>query len=174
MNDDRTPPEEEERLPGRPNKSRLKRESAALQDLGRELVEMRQDALDRLPLSDELREAVELARGIRKGGGRKRQIKFIGKLLRKGEGETIREALEATERSEARQRARFHELENWRDRLIEEGDDALSEFLRNHPDTDVQHLRQLIRNARRERDRGKEPRAARELFRYLRDEVGAR
>ena len=173
MNDEWMPPENEEEQPsGRPNKSALKRESAALQDLGRQLVEMPRDTLDGLPLSDELREAVDVARGIRKGGGRKRQIKFIGKLLRKGEGETVQQALADIEQSEARQQARFHALEDWRERLIEEGDEALTEFLQAHPGTDVQHIRQLIRNARRERKQGKQPRAARELFRYLRDEAG--
>ena len=153
------------------SKSELKRDSHALTDLGRELVELPQSKLDKIPLDDTLLDAVNLARRIKERGGKKRQIQYIGKLLRKGDAEPIIVAMEQLKTEHLKENAKFHRLEQWRDRLIEEGDKALGELLTEHPDIDRQHLRQLLRNAQQEKKQNKPPKAAREIFKYLRDSL---
>ncbi len=151
------------------SKSQLKRESHALTDLGKELVELPQNKLDKIPLDDTLLDAINLARRIKERGGRKRQIQYIGKLLRKTDAEPIIAAMDQLKSEHLQESARLHKLEQWRDRLLEEGDSALGELLSQHPDADRQHLRQLLRNAQREKKQNKPPKSARELFKYLRD-----
>jgi len=151
------------------SKSQLKRESHALTDLGKELVELPQSKLDTIPLDDQLKEAVALARRITERGGRKRQLQYLGKLLRNSDAEPIIAAMETLRTAHLQENARLHRLEQWRDRLLEEGDSALGELLDQHPTVDRQHLRQLLRNAQNERKQNKPPKAARELFRYLRE-----
>ncbi len=154
------------------SKSQLKRESHALTDLGKELVELQQNKLDKIPLDDNLRDAIDLARRIKERGGRKRQIQYVGKLLRKVDAEPIIAAMDALKLDHAKENARLHKLEQWRDRLLEEGDDALGELLGQQPDLDRQHLRQLLRNAANEKKLNKPPKSARELFKYLRENLG--
>lgn len=151
-----------------PSKSRLKRESAALRDLADALLELSEDRLVRLDLPAELREAVQLGQSITAHGGLKRQRKFIGKLLRGMDTEPIRAGLAAVNNEGAEATRRLHVIERWRDRMLAEGDSAVNDFVSNHPDADRQKLRQLVREARRERDEGKPPRSARLLFRHVR------
>ncbi len=153
------------------SKSQLKRESHALTDLGKELVELPQNKLDKIPLEENLLDAINLARRIKERGGKKRQLQFIGKLLRKADATPIIAAMDQLKNEHLQENARLHKLEQWRDRLIEEGDSALGELLSEHPDADRQHLRQLLRNAQRERKQNKPPKSARELFKYLRDNL---
>ncbi len=155
-----------------PSKSQRKREAHALQGLGENLVALTPSQLARLPLPDDLRAAIEEARRLRQRGARKRQMQYIGKLMRQLDDP---EALQAAYRrivapGEVETR-RLHRLERWRNRLLEEGDAALGEWLAEHPDTDRQHLRQLVRAALKERQRQQPPKKARELFRYLRSFV---
>ncbi|MFO7594407.1 MAG: ribosome biogenesis factor YjgA [Pseudomonadota bacterium] len=151
------------------SKSQLKRESHALQELGEELVELPSAKLEKIPLPEELAEAVALARRIKARGGRKRQLQYIGKLMRKVDEEPIRQAMDLIKGESTRETARLHKLEQWRDRLLEEGDNALTELLGEYPAADRQHLRQLMRNAQQEKKQNKPPKSARELFRYLRE-----
>lgn len=154
------------------SKSEVKRELHALRDVGERLVGLPAAALARIPLPEELAAAVQEARRITAHGALKRQIGYIGKLLRAIDPEPIQQALadlDAGQRSDAR---RFHALEQWRDRLLAEGDEAVSAFLLEYPDAEAQPLRQLLRNARREQDAGKPPATARKLFRYLREVTG--
>ncbi len=160
---------DEERGTLPPSKSQLKREAAELQRLGEALVALSPARRAGVPMPDSLREAVELAARIRQRGGRRRQLQYIGKLMRTIDTAPIRAALEAFERQGAEESARFHRLERWRDRLLEEGDAALEELLRLSPGADRQRLRALIRQARAERLRGGAPKAARALFRLLRE-----
>lgn len=153
------------------SKSQLKRESQALTDLGKELVELPQNKLDKIPLEDNVLDAVNLARRIKERGGKKRQIQYIGKLLRKADTDPILAAMEQLKTEHLQENAKLHRLEQWRDRLIEEGDKALGELLSEHPDADRQHLRQLLRNAQQEKKKNKPPKSARELFKYLRDSL---
>jgi len=151
------------------SKSQIKREMKDLQSLGEDLVNLSRDRLAELPLNGNLREAITLAQNIKAHGGRKRQLKFIGKLLRNSDADTILNALQLHEEKERRAAALFHKIEQWRDRLLEEGDTALEALIRDCPQADRQQIRMLIRNARKESEAGKPPTAARNLFRQLRE-----
>lgn len=153
----------------RPSKSEQKRESHALKDMGERLTKMPAEQLARMPLPDTLRDAVEEGRRIRQPGARKRQLQYIGKLMRTLDTEPIRNALAELDLSNARSTAHHHLAEQWRERLLEEGDAALSELVGKYPEADRQHLRQLMRKAANERRANKPPQAARTLFRYLRE-----
>ncbi len=151
------------------SKSQLKREMKQLQSLGEELVGLRREQLAELPLDTSLRQAIEQAQGIKAHGGRKRQLKFIGKLLRQRDAAAIADALQPRRERRVLATAHFHRLERWRDRLLEEGDTAVESLLRDYPQADRQQLRTLLRNAARESAAGRPPTAARRLFRYLRE-----
>lgn len=152
----------------RPSKSQKKREMHALQDLDEELVKLSQDRLDKLDLPDALYDAVMDARRFTKHEARRRQMQFIGKVMRDIDTEPIAEQLAEIKGESATAKAEFHALERWRDRLLAD-DAALTEWLAQHPSGDSQQLRNLIRNARKEAAAGKPPKSSRELFRWLRD-----
>ena len=154
-----------------PSKSQLKREAHALLELGRTLVELPEGRLNALPLDDDLRAAVDLARRIHARSGRKRQLQYIGKLLRNGDPQPVIDALEGMHQEDRRAARTFHQLEEWRERFIHEGDDAVGDWLAQHPGTDRQHLRQLIRQAQKDY-RDNKPKGPRMLFRFLREEAG--
>lgn len=168
MKDENTPFEDEEEIIF-VSKSQLKRESHALQALGEELVGLPAAKLAKIPMPDELAEAVSLARRIKARGGLKRQLQYIGKIMRNIDAEPIEKALDEIKSAAGKEAAKFHRLEQWRDRLVTEGDAALEQLLEEFPNADRQHLRQLTRNAQREAAKNKSPKSAREIFRYLRD-----
>lgn len=154
----------------RPNKSQIKREMAALHDIAVRLVDLSDGATKKMPLSDELENAVVLARRIRNTReGYRRQLQLVTKLLRANNHEEILQALDGLQRSGDQENARFHALERWRDRILDEGDDAIQGFIDNYPETDRQKVRQLVRKAKKEQAENKPPAAFRELFKYLRD-----
>lgn len=155
-----------------PSKSQRKRDSAALQDLGEELVNMPKSKLAALPLDEDLREAIALAQSIKAHGGRKRQILYIGKMLRGIDPAPIKEAVAKLDQTDAASVAHLHRLERWRERLLTEGDEALTQLMAEYPDADSQRLRQLIRSAQQEHAAGKPPKSSRELFKYLRSLAG--
>lgn len=156
-----------------PSKSQLKRDAAEVLDLARRLVTMPRGTLDQLPVPEEAIEPLQLARRTRHHGARKRETRRLAKLLRQSDSlETLRAAVEALDRSSYQSTGHFHALEKLRDRLIDEGTDAINELVASHRDADRQKLRQLIRTARHERERQMPPAASRQLFRYLRDLVG--
>lgn len=139
-----------------------------LQELGEALVELPKDRLQQIDLPESLRDAILDARRITAHGGRRRQLQYIGKLMRSVDTEPIQTKLDQWNGVHAEETGRMHRLENWRKRLIED-DAALAELLTQHPAFDVQHLRTLIRNARKETLQNKPPKSSRELFRLLRD-----
>ena len=149
------------------SKSQLKREAHALQELGEKLIKLKQSDFNKITLEDGLRDAITAARSMKKYGAIKRQTQFIGKLLRKMDAEPIQRAYESVTNHYREDVKQFHKLEEWRDRLLDEGDKALSELINEYPEADRQHLRQMIRNAQKEKTTNKAPRAARELFQYL-------
>jgi ribosome-associated protein len=151
------------------SKSQRKREAHELLDLAKKLISMPEARLKGLPLDAELRDEVDFARSIRSHGARKRQLMTVGKLLRKRDTSPLLDAVNNIDKKNRQVNARFHHIEAWRDQLIEGGDQQLSEFLEHKPDTNVQTLRQLIRNAKKEAQLGKPPSAARKLFRLLRE-----
>lgn len=155
----------------RPNKSQIKREIHALHDLARKLVDMDDAELDAMELGDPLRREIALARTM-KHGALKRQLKFITRLLREQHAESILETVAGLESRKQVQDAAFHRIERWRDRLLAEGDAALTELLQAHPEADAGQIRQLMRNAAREAAAGKPPKSSRALFRLLRGFLG--
>lgn len=152
-----------------PSKTQLKREAEALQELGRRMAELRPDQQARLPIDDRLRAAIEEYGRIKAHGAKRRHLQYIGKLMRGADAEAIREVVDRFDSATAAHNQLFHEMERWREQLIEGGDEALRGFVDQHPQADIQHLRQLIRNARREREREQTPAQARKLFRYIRE-----
>lgn len=158
-----------ETLIDKKSKSQLKREMTALQGLGEELVRLNAEQLAKLPLNDELREAICAAQGMNARGARYRQMQYIGRLMREVEPAPVQEALDTLRNKQNRATALLHRLERWRDELIAGDNEALEEVVAAFPAADRQHLRQLIRNAQKEKKAGKPPKAKRELFRYLRE-----
>jgi len=152
-----------------PSKSQLKRDAHALQKLGTDLLDVPESEWASLGLAEDLVFALREAKRLHSHGARKRQLQYIGKLMRDVDPESIQRYFRQL-RLKARQQAqRQHELEGWRDRLIVEGDPALGVFLELYAQADRQHLRQLIRRAKKEQAENKPPRSSRALFRYIRD-----
>lgn len=150
------------------SKTKRKLEMLELQSLGAALVELPPGQLDTLALPTALAVAVREARRITSHEARRRQLQYIGRLMREVDPEPIRAALAARAGQSAAARARQLRLEAWRSRLLAD-DAALTEFTRENAATDLQALRTLIRNARREIAEGRPPRAQRDLFRLLRE-----
>jgi ribosome-associated protein len=153
------------------SKSQRKREMTALQDMGAELVKLPRGRLEKLDLPESLFNALLEAQRLTSHGAIRRQMQYIGKLMRAVEIEPIAEQLAVIRGESAVAKAEFHALERWRERLIED-DLALTAWLSDHPGADVTLIRQLIRNARRESAEGKPPKSSRALFRLLRDSAG--
>lgn len=150
------------------SKSEIKRDAEELKRLGAELMELGSNSLDRIPLDEDLRSAIELAQKIKKEG-RRRQMQLIGKMLRSRDEEPIRTALDKLKNRHNQQVALFHKLEMMRDRLVEQGDEAVAEVLALYPNADRQQLRAMIRNAQKEKAGNKPPKAYRQIFQYLRE-----
>jgi len=156
----------------RPTKGERKRHSEELQVLGEALIELPQSELDALPLPEQLREAVMLARRITKHGGLYRQRQYIGKLMRKIDAEPIRAALQARREHERAEALRFRRVEQLRDQLLSEGAPALERIATILPDADIHALKALVEHARHEHAANGPKHASRELFRTLRDLLG--
>ena len=150
------------------SKTRRKREMQELQDLGEELVALTPDKLAGLDLPTRLLDAVLDARRISKFGALRRQMQYVGRLMRDADAEAIRAQLDVWKGTSISETARLHAIERWRTRLI--GDDlALGELLGQFPRADAQRLRALIRNVKREAAAKKPPKSFRELFQELRE-----
>ena len=148
------------------SKTRRKREMTELQSLGAALVELPETQVQAMGLDERLAQAVLEAKRMRSHEAKRRQLQYIGRLMRELDPEPIRAQLAATEGSSAQAAAAHRRLEAWRERLITD-DAALTSFAAEHPAADLQALRALIRNARKEQKEGKPPRAYRELFRAI-------
>lgn len=151
------------------SKSQRKRDAHELLDLAKKLIAMPDARLKGLPLDDDLRDEVNFARNIRAHGAKKRQLMTIGKMLRKRDTDELLDAVNNIDQKNRQVNAHFHQIEAWRDRLINGSDKDLSALLEQKPDINVQTLRQLIRNAKKEAKLGKSPAAARKLFKLLRE-----
>jgi ribosome-associated protein len=162
-------PDTENNLQQEPSKSQRKRDLDELRQLGRELLGFSDAALRELQLPETLLDALRTAQKIRAHGAQKRQLQYIGKLLREVDDTPIREAIETRDRQHATHTRGFHQLEELRDKLLAEGDAALGEAMALFPLADRQHLRKLVRQARHQHQQKQPPRAARQLFRYLRE-----
>ena len=148
------------------SKTRRKKQMHDLQALGAALVKLPADQLRRIELPDDLREAVEACRPMTKHEAIRRQMQYIGKLMRHLEAGPIAAQLEALNAPAARETARFHRAERWRDALLAEGD-GLERFVQEFPEADVESLRRLAAAAREERAAERPPRRYRELFQAI-------
>jgi ribosome-associated protein len=153
-----------------PSKTRLKAEADAAQEIGRQLVGLPKDKLNKLQLDESLRDAIAEAKRITANGAIRRQLQYIGRLMRDTDLAPIVEQLQKWEGKHQEENARFHHMERWRTRLLEDGQ-VLEEFLAAFPGTDVQQMRTLIRNAQKEQAANKPPKSSRELFKMIRDIV---
>jgi ribosome-associated protein len=151
-----------------PSKSQKKRDMDALQQLGEALVTLSPERLARIAIPDDLRLAVRDAQRFTKHEARRRQMQYIGRLMRATDPAPIRAALDEIRGVSAAANARQHRLEQLRSRLLED-EKVLGEIAADHPAADLQQLRQMRRNALKEQADGKPPRAYRELFRQLRE-----
>jgi len=154
-----------------PSKSQLKREASALQDLGERLIALNGSQLTEVPMSDQLAEAVRLAQRIKAHGARRRQLQYIGKLMRDEDAGSIRKALEHLDPASPRAMRVQHLCEQWRERLIEQGNEGVTAFVAEYPQTDVQALRQKLRLVNKEREKGAPPKYYRELYRDIRSVI---
>jgi ribosome-associated protein len=145
-----------------PSKSQRKRDMTALQKMGETLVSLPAGQLAKIPLEATLRDAIMQARELTAHGAIRRQLQYIGKLMRFVDPEPIQAALDDLESKSKKSKAEFHLTERWRDRLIAEDDPTIQSFIDQFPHAGRQHLRQLVRNAK------KRTTADTELFRYLR------
>jgi ribosome-associated protein len=150
------------------SKTRIKKQMHELRDLGKELTELSKEQLAQLHIPEKLREAILEAKSINKFGAQRRQLQYIGKLMREVDRAPIVTKLDAWKGKSQQHSAHMHQLERWRTRLME-SDSALTELLASHPSADAQQLRALIRNAQKEVAAGKPPRSFREIFRVLRE-----
>ena len=149
------------------SKSQVKREMHELQKLGEELVSLSAASRARIPLDDELRDALQLADKLaNKREAQRRHIQFIGRLMRSRDLEPIETALALLRNTNQAATRQFHKVETWRDKLLADND-TVTDFIAAYPDVDVQQLRQLIRSVKKEQEKQQPPKAYRELFQLI-------
>ncbi|MGD2118826.1 MAG: ribosome biogenesis factor YjgA [Chromatiales bacterium] len=151
------------------SKSQLKRDMQAIVDLAGQLLDFPQEKIAACGISDKALQALQEARPMKASGAKKRQLKYVAKLLKNEDITALQRLVEQSKSVHLAEQRRFHELEKWRDRLIEQGDTAIEPLLEVMPDINRQQLRQLIRTAQKELQQQKAPAAARKLFKYLRE-----
>ncbi|MCV6609984.1 MAG: DUF615 domain-containing protein [Amphritea sp.] len=157
------------------SKTQRKREMEALQAIGAQLPELNQEQLDKVPMGDDLRRAVLEAKRLQpRSEAIRRQLQYIGRLMRGEDAEAIQQALDRFEAGKQAHLQIFHKLERWRDRLIGGDNNDLQAYLEEDAEADIQHLRQLLRNAQKEAKQGKPAGAGKKLFKYLRERAEAR
>ena len=149
-----------------PSKTRRKKDMQALQDLGARLVELDPSKLATLGLPERLSDAIRQLRSITKHEARRRQVQFIGRLMRDVDPEPLRAALDRDRATTHAERAQFAAAERWRDRLLQE-EDAVDAFVAAHPRADGAKLAALVVRARAERVGAQPPHASRALFRLI-------
>ena len=154
------------------SRSENRRQALEVLALGEQLVGLTPAQLAKLPIPEDLMPHIEYTKRITSHGARKRQLAFLAKQMRRESDETlqaIRDVLDASSEVSRREVAQMHRVEQWRERLLSQGDAALAELIAQFPDADHQQLRTLVRNALAEKARNKPPRAFRELFQVLRE-----
>ncbi len=159
-------PENDSKQDDVPSKTQRKKDMHALQEIGEQLVELDQKKLIQFDLPEILIDAINLARPMNKHGARRRQMQYIGRLMRNIDMLPIQEKLDSWQQVSVHQTARLHQLERWRERLLAD-EHALTEFAQQYPAADLQHLRLLIRNAQKEKVADKPPKSFRLLFQAL-------
>ena len=150
------------------SKTEMKTDMEALQKLGEELVTLKPSVLEKFPLSEDLALAIKDAQRF-KNEAKRRQLQYIGKLMRNIDPEPIQAALDKVRNKHSQATAELHKLEQLRDRIVEEGDAAISEVMEMYPEADRQRLRQLARQANKEKKANKPAKAFREVFQILKE-----
>ena len=153
------------------SKSQKKREAEALQKLGVALSKLSQQQLDDIPMPDKLRQAINELGKIKSNSAVRRQSQYIGRLMRETELGPLQQAFDEIQQGTAKANAKFHLVERWRDKLLNEGNPALTEFLNFYPGQDVQQLRHLIQQAIKERNSNKNLGSSKSLFRLIKSIV---
>lgn len=149
-----------------PSKSQKKRDSEAMQKLGLELTRLAPDQLAKVDLPEDIRLAIEDYKRMKSFGALRRQMQLIGKLMRRLDGAAVREAIDRATGESRAAVAALHRAERLRDAMLAD-DAAVTDYVAEHPETDVQKLRQLVRAARKEREAAKPPKSTRELYKLL-------
>lgn len=162
-------PQAEDQLPDDESKTQRKKDMLALQDLGKTLIGLSATQLAQIPLPPELLELIRVAHTLKTHESKRRHLQYIGKRMRHVDAEEIKKALLNVQMGNARQTETFHHVEEWRERLIEQGDAGLQELMKEYPDLDRQQVRQLIRKAQHDRKTEKKTGGELELFRFLRE-----
>lgn len=168
MTDTDAPQPEREELP---SKSQAKREMQSLRELALTLSQLPEDSIHQLPASPSFVEGLLEARTLSDGEPRRRQVHYLGRQILEEDEEALRRAAAGLTSGTTEHTRRLHMAERWRDRLIEEGKPALTDFMDRYPQADSQHLRQLIRNAAKQSGTGDRNSPRKRLYRYLRDRV---
>jgi ribosome-associated protein len=150
------------------SKTKLKRDADDAQNIGKKLIDLSKERLIKLNLPEALFDAVLEAKRLTANGAIRRQLQYLGRLMRDIDSAPIVEQLQAWEGKNVQENARFHGMERWRTRLISDPN-ALQEFLNLYPQIDIQQFRNLIRNAQREEEANKPPKSSRELFKLIRE-----
>ncbi len=153
------------------SKSQAKRNVEELQKLGVKLLKLSKHTLEKFDLDEKLLDALLLAQKINSNSGLRRQVQLIGKLMRHTDADAIRLTLKRYQHSIEESNTHFHVLEQWRDRLLQEGDSAINELMTDCPNLERNRLRQLIRNAKKDKEQNNPPKNARLLFKYLKENI---
>jgi ribosome-associated protein len=151
------------------SRTQLKKEAVALQETGAKLTALSRDQLSHMDLPTELMAAIEAFWEMKSHGARRRQLQYIGSVMRDVDVTRIEQGLLEIEQGAYRQARAFHRLESWRDRLVDGDDDLMETILTKHPHADRQRLGLLVRSARKEKAKNAPPKSARNLFRYLKE-----
>ncbi len=151
------------------SKSQRKRDCDALQKIGDKLLKLPPDQLALIDLPAELNDALKEAHRIRSNSALKRQRQYLGKIMRNCDSTKIEQQLNAVLHRNDTNTARFKKLEKWRDRLVENDSEVMTEIINELPDLDRHHVHNLVRQAAREASANQPPAASRKLFKYLRD-----
>lgn len=151
------------------SKSQIKREMTALQELGKKLIDLKENQLVKMPISEELLRVIRESKNITQREAVRRHLQFIGKLMRDQDSEAIQYALDEFDPSSQRFAQATHELEVWRTRLIEGASSVVTEYIEKYPKTNVQLLRQLARNAAKDLKNKKITSSSKKLFQFLKD-----
>jgi ribosome-associated protein len=167
---------EDDTQDNRPSKTQLKQKSHDLQDLGAAVAALSADALKAIDMPEGLRDAIEQYRRTKSHEGRRRQLQYVGKLMRGADEEALREAVAAATLGTAQNALALHEAERWRAELIA-SDEAMTRWLNEHPETDTQELRSLVRQARKDAaglaPEARQPKSFRDLFQYIKPMLAA-
>lgn len=154
-----------------PSKTEIKKQMLELQELGEKVIALPENLFIKIPLDEQLKEAMITARKITKHGGLKRQLQYVGKLMRHRDVDDIRAAINEIELGNQKETDLFHEKERWREHLLQGESQYLTEFYNLYPKTDIQQLRQLIRNYKSAKNEAKKKQSSRIIFKLIAEQI---